>query len=113
MRNPSFLVSFLMLGIGVCVAGETPAPLQPKTSATRETPGSDDGIYLTVPNPDLTKSADASSKDDNVCLMLRTYTVSRSERVADDSRVVRYTVCQPARKYNLRSTAPVELPESR
>ncbi len=76
--------------------------------------GNDDGIFLAAPGADSpANSAETKDKSKEVCLKLRTYMVNRQERFSDDDRVSRYTDCQPAAKYQVRSTTPQDKPQSR
>jgi hypothetical protein len=51
----------------------------------------------------LPRALDEMSRDENVCLMLRTYIVVREDRDSDVTRRDGELICQPAWKFQTRS----------
>jgi hypothetical protein len=58
-----------------------------------------------TPHAEISSAVDSLGRraDDTTCLTIRTYVVERDRKDSDSTHLVRYSTCQPAKQYQLRT----------
>ena len=107
MRAIPLLCGFLLAASLLCCAtDETSASSTAPESSSSAQASVDAGVWLHRHLPRRQFSLahrDGMSREENVCLMLRTYIVVREERDSDVTRRDGEVICQPAWKFQTRS----------
>lgn len=66
--------------------------------------------FPAVPGSPMTFLSPGQRADDNTCLKIRSYQVARDSKNADSTHFVGYSTCQPASRYQLRTTVESHKP---